>query len=377
MLEVLDPEQNAEFLDHYLDLRVDLSKVLFVCTANQLDTIPRPLLDRMDVIRLGGYIASEKLEIAKRHLWPRLLERNGVKSSQVKISDSAIRALIEGYAREAGVRGLEKLLHRVLRKSVVKLLGKTTSVTISNRNLVEFVGEPPFRVEKRLGGVGVVTGLAWTPLGGATLPIEATVVHGRDRGLKLTGQLGKVMRESAEIAHSFVTTNAARYGVGDEWFMKHGLHLHVPEGATPKDGPSAGISMTSALLSLALGRPVVKTFAMTGEITLTGEVLPVGGIREKLIAARRVGVRDVILPEGNRRDIAELPEHIVEGLGIHHASRYDDVFELLFPARKARSGGKRGSSSKGVSTRGRKSTGEKATTAGRVSSRARRTSTAR
>lgn len=330
MLEVLDPEQNSEFLDHYLDLRVDLSKVLFICTANQLDTIPRPLLDRMDAIRLGGYIASEKLDIATKHLWPRLLERNKVKPSQVKISESAIKTLIEGYAREAGVRGLEKLLHRILRKSVVKLLGKTRSVSISNRNLVDFVGEPPFRVEKQLGGIGVVTGLAWTALGGATLPIEATQVHGRDRGLKLTGQLGKVMIESAQIAHSFVTTNSERYGVKDEWFMSHSLHLHVPEGATPKDGPSAGISMTSALLSLALQKTIKKTFAMTGEITLTGEVLPVGGVREKLIAARRIGVKEVILPEGNKRDVSELPKHIVEGLKIHHAGHYDDVFKLLF-----------------------------------------------
>lgn len=330
MLEVLDPEQNSEFLDHYLDLRVDLSKVLFICTANQLDTIPRPLLDRMDAIRLGGYIASEKLEIAENHLWPRLLERNKVKPNQVKISQSAIKTLIEGYAREAGVRSLEKLLHRILRKSVVKLLGKTRSVSISNRNLVEFVGEPPFRVEKQLGGIGVVTGLAWTALGGATLPIEATQVHALKRDLKLTGQLGKVMIESAQIAHSFVTTNSERYGVKDDWFMNHGLHLHVPEGATPKDGPSAGISMTSALLSLALQKTIKKSFAMTGEITLTGEILPVGGVREKLIAARRIGVKEIILPEGNKRDVSELPKHIVEGLNIHHAGHYDDVFKLLF-----------------------------------------------
>ncbi|MFK7892469.1 MAG: endopeptidase La [Granulosicoccus sp.] len=330
MLELLDPEQNSDFLDHYLDLRVDLSKVLFVCTANQLDTIPRPLLDRMDVIRLGGYIASEKLDIARQHLWPRLLERNKVKPSQVKISDSAIKMLIEGYAREAGVRSLEKLLHRVLRKSIVKLLGKTKSVSISNRNLVEFVGEPPFRVEKQLGGVGVVTGLAWTAMGGATLPIEATCVHSKDRGLLLTGQLGKVMNESAKIAHSFVTTNSERYGVEEDWFMRSSLHLHVPEGATPKDGPSAGISMTSALLSLALNKSVKKNIAMTGEITLTGEVLPVGGIREKLIAARRVGVKSVILPEGNRRDVSELPKHICSGLNIHHATNYDEVFGILF-----------------------------------------------
>ncbi|MBX2879846.1 MAG: endopeptidase La [Granulosicoccus sp.] len=340
MLEVLDPEQNIEFLDHYLDLRVDLSKVLFVCTANQLDTIPRALLDRMDVIRLGGYIASEKLEIAKKHLWPRLLERNKVTASKVKISDSAIKALIDGYAREAGVRGLEKLLHRILRKSVVKLLGKAESVSVSNRNLVDFVGEPSFRVEKQLGGIGVITGLAWTAMGGATLPIEASCVHSRDRGLQLTGQLGKVMNESAQIAHSFVTTNSMKYGVAEDWFMSHSLHLHVPEGATPKDGPSAGISMTSALLSLALNKSVRKSFAMTGEITLTGEVLPVGGIREKLIAARRVGIKDVILPEGNRRDVKELPKHIVSNLNIHYASDYDDVFNILFPKVKSRVSGK-------------------------------------
>jgi ATP-dependent Lon protease len=301
-----------------------------VCTANQLDTIPRPLIDRMDIIRLGGYIASEKLDIARQHLWPRLLERNKVKSSQVKISDSAIKALIEGYAREAGVRGLEKLLHRVLRKSIVKLLSKSKSVSISNRNLTEFVGEPPFRMEKQLGGVGVITGLAWTAMGGATLPIEATRVHSRDRGLQLTGQLGKVMNESAQIAHSYVTTNAARFGVDEDWFMTSSLHLHVPEGATPKDGPSAGISMTSALLSLALNKSVRKSFAMTGEITLTGEVLPVGGIREKLIAARRIGIKQVILPEGNRRDVNELPKHLVTNLSIHHASDYEQVFDMLF-----------------------------------------------
>jgi ATP-dependent Lon protease len=288
----------------------------------------------MDIIRLGGYIASEKLDIAKKHLWPRLIARNNVKPSQVKISDSAIKALIEGYAREAGVRGLEKLLHRVLRKSVVKLMGSTKTVSISNRNLVEFVGEPPFRVEKQLGGVGVITGLAWTAMGGATLPIEATTVHSRDRGLRLTGQLGKVMNESAQIAHSYVTTNAEKFGIDSDWFLQNSLHLHVPEGATPKDGPSAGISMTSALLSLALNKRVKRSFAMTGEITLTGEVLPVGGIREKLIAARRIGVQDVVLPEGNRRDVSELPKHIVSGLKIHYASQYPDVFKVLFTVKR-------------------------------------------
>ncbi len=330
MLEVLDPEQNSEFLDHYLDLRVDLSKVLFVCTANQLDTIPRPLLDRMDIIRLAGYLTEEKVDIARNHLWPRLLKRNKVKKSQVKISDPALRTLVDGYAREAGVRNLEKLLHKILRKAIVQLLDGTKRISITPKNLTQWVGEPTFQLERQLGGVGVVTGLAWTAMGGATLPIEATSVHSRERGLKLTGQLGKVMNESAQIAHSYVTTNTEYYGVEDDWFMKNFVHLHVPEGATPKDGPSAGVTMTSALLSLALDQPIRETIAMTGEITLTGEVLPVGGIREKIIAARRLGLEEVLLPEANRKDVLELPEHIIEGLEIYYAENYDDVFAVLF-----------------------------------------------
>jgi len=330
MLEVLDPEQNSEFLDHYLDLRVDLSKVLFICTANQLDTIPRPLLDRMDTIRLAGYITSEKMDIAQKHLWPRLLERNKVKPSQVKISESALLALIEGYAREAGVRNLEKLLNKILRKSVVQLLGKAKKVSITARNLTEFVGEPPFKKEQTLSGVGVITGLAWTAMGGATLPIEATRVHGKNHNLKLTGQLGNVMVESAQIAHSFVTTNSARYKCPTDYFIENSIHVHVPEGATPKDGPSAGISMTSALISLALNKPAKKGFAMTGEITLTGEVLAVGGIREKLVAAQRTGIKSVILPSANEGDVKELPKHITKGLKIHFAKQYDDVFKILF-----------------------------------------------
>lgn len=336
LLEVLDPEQNSEFLDHYLDLRVDLSKVLFVCTANQLDTIPRALLDRMDIIRLGGYIASEKLDIARNHLWPRLLERNKVGKTQVKISDSALKLLIEGYAREAGVRNLEKLLHKVLRKSIVKLLGKADKVSISGRNLEEFIGPPYFRDDSRLSGTGIVTGLAWTSLGGTTLPIEATSVHEKGRAINLTGQLGKVMNESAQIAHSYATTNSTKFGVDSDYFLNNSIHLHVPEGATPKDGPSAGISMTSALLSLALGVAPKKNVAMTGELTLTGEVLAVGGIREKIIAAKRTSINEVILPEDNRRDFDELPVHIRRGMKVHFASRYPEVFDVLFKIKKTR-----------------------------------------
>lgn len=336
LLEVLDPEQNVEFLDHYLDVRVDLSKVLFVCTANQLDTIPRPLLDRMDAIRLGGYIPSEKLEIAKKHLWPRLLEKNKVKNSQFKISDTALKALIEGYAREAGVRNLEKLLNKILRKGVVKLLGKSKSISVTAKNLGEFVGEPYFRPEKKMTGVGIITGLAWTSMGGATLPIEATIVHGKRRALSLTGQLGSVMNESAQIAHSYVTSNAEKYGIDKEFFLERTVHLHVPEGATPKDGPSAGISMTSALISLGLNRPAIKNIAMTGEITLTGHVLPVGGIREKVIAAKRTGYNQLLLPEANRRDYEELPKLIVAGIKVNFADNYQGVFDVLFPVKPSR-----------------------------------------
>ena len=330
LLEVLDPEQNSEFLDHYLDLRVDLSKVLFVCTANQLDTIPRPLLDRMDMISLAGYLASEKLAIAKNHLWPKLLTRNKVKKSQVKISDSALKSLIEGYARQAGVRNLEKLLLKILRKAVVKILGGEKSISITNKNLADFVGQPVFRNESLLRGVGIVTGLAWTSMGGATLPIEATRVHSKDRGIKITGQLGDVMKESASIAFSYATANAEHYGVDAEYFMNASIHLHVPEGATPKDGPSAGITMTTAILSLALNKTIRRNIAMTGEITLTGKVLAVGGIREKIIAARRLGIKEVILPDACRRDFDELPEHIIEGLTVNFVRDYQEVFDIVF-----------------------------------------------
>ncbi|MCB2385899.1 endopeptidase La [Thalassolituus alkanivorans] len=331
LLEVLDPEQNKEFLDHYLDLRVDLSKVLFICTANQLDTIPAPLLDRMDTIRLSGYIAEEKLAIAKSHLWPRVLERHGLKKSQVKISDSTLKSIIEGYARESGVRNLEKLLQQIARKAVVKLLeDPKAKISVTNKDLSDYLGAPAFRAERILSGVGVVTGLAWTSMGGATLPIEAAVVHQQNRGFKLTGKLGDVMKESAEIAYSYTAGHAADFGGDPEFFNSRFLHLHVPEGATPKDGPSAGVTMTTALMSLMLNKRIKRHLAMTGELTLTGQVLPVGGIREKVIAARRSKIMEVILPEANRRDYEELPEHIRKGMTAHFAEKYADVFEVVF-----------------------------------------------
>ena len=332
LLEVLDPEQNADFLDHYLDLRVDLSKVLFICTANQLDTIPGPLLDRMEVIRLSGYITEEKIEIAKNHLWPKALERAGLKNAQLKISNAALKMVIEGYAREAGVRKTEKQLRKIVRKTVVKLLETPDAkVSVSVKNLEEFLGKPFFKKESLIRGVGVVTGLAWTALGGVTLAVEATAVARENGGFKQTGQLGDVMRESAEIAYSFLLSNAKRYGVKDDFYQKHLIHLHVPEGATPKDGPSAGITMTSALLSLGLGKQIKQNVAMTGELTLTGKVLPVGGIKEKVISAKRNNINEVILPEGNKGDVESLPDHIRDGLVVHLVSSYDQVVKILLP----------------------------------------------
>ena len=331
LLEALDPEQNSEFLDHYLDERIDLSKVLFVCTANQLDTIPGPLLDRMEVIPLSGYIASEKLAIARNHLWPKLLERAGVKSSQLKITDAAIKKIIESYAREAGVRGLEKRLGRIIRKVAVQILKrKKTPIRVGIKQIEDYLGKPLFRAERRMQGIGVVTGLAWTAMGGATLSLEATKVHGKQRGFKLTGQLGDVMKESAEIAYSYVASRTEEFGLDENYFDRAFIHLHVPEGATPKDGPSAGITMATALLSLAGGKRIRRPLAMTGELTLTGQVLPIGGVREKLIAARRARIMEVILPEDNRRDVDELPKHIIEGMTIHFAEHYDDVAEIVF-----------------------------------------------
>lgn len=331
LLEVLDPEQNREFLDHYLDLRVDLSKVLFICTANQLDSIPAPLLDRMDTIRLSGYITEEKLAIAKSHLWPRVLQRHGLKKSQVKIADSTLKAMIEGYARESGVRHLEKLLQQIARKAVVQLLeNPTLKITVGQKDLQAYLGAPVFRAERILRGVGVVTGLAWTAMGGATLPIEAAVVHQQNRGFKLTGKLGEVMKESAEIAYSFAVGHAQQFGGEADFFDQRFIHLHVPEGATPKDGPSAGVTMTTALVSLMLNKRIKRPLAMTGELTLTGQVLPVGGIREKVIAARRSKIMEVILPAANRRDYDELPDHIRKGMTAHFAENYQDVFDVVF-----------------------------------------------
>lgn len=331
LLEVLDPEQNSGFLDHYLDVRFDLSKVLFVCTANQLDSIPGPLLDRMEVIRLSGYLTEEKVAIGARYLWPKQRARAGLSARQAKVSPAAIKAIAEGYAREAGVRNLDKHLGRIARKAALEVIrAPSAQVQVTPANLKQYLGAPLFKKQEPQRGVGIVTGLAWTALGGATLDVEATLVHSKHRGFKLTGQLGEVMKESAEIAYSYVASHLAEHGATTSFFDEAFVHLHVPEGATPKDGPSAGVTMATALLSLALGRRMRRPIAMTGELTLTGRVLAVGGIREKIIAARRAGVREIILPDAVRGEFDELPAHVTRGLRFHFVTRYPEVAAIVF-----------------------------------------------
>ncbi len=331
LLEVLDPEQNVDFLDHYLDVRFDLSKVLFVCTANQLDTIPAPLLDRMETIRLSGYITAEKVQIARHHLWPKQLKKAGVKRGNLAITEAALKRVIEGFAREAGVRNLEKQLGSMVRKAVVKIVGGAEQpIRLGVDEVEEYLGKPVFMPEKPITGIGVVTGLAWTAMGGATLSIEATLVHTKNRGFKLTGKLGEVMRESAEIAYSYIASHLKAYKGNPAFFDEAFVHLHVPEGATPKDGPSAGITMATALLSLARHEKISRPLAMTGELTLTGEVLPIGGLREKVIAARRIRITELIFPEANRRDFDELPDHIKEGVTAHFVRQFKDVVKIVF-----------------------------------------------
>ncbi len=333
LLEVLDPDQNFGFLGHYLDLRVDLSKVLFICTANQLDIIPGPLLDRMEIIRLSGYITEEKMTIARNHLWPKSLQKAGLTKSQLKISYAALRLLVEGYAREAGVRKTEKHLLKIVRKAVVRFLeDPELRISVTVKNIEEFLGKPFFKKQSLITGIGVITGLAWTVLGGVTLAVEAAAVERDGGGFKQTGQLGDVMRESSEIAYSFLLSNAKGYGIKDTFFQDHFVHLHVPEGATPKDGPSAGVTMASALLSLGLGKKMKHNLAMTGELTLTGKILPVGGIKEKVIASKRSGITELILPEANRDDFDTLPEYVKEGFEVHFAERYDQVAKVVLSA---------------------------------------------
>jgi ATP-dependent Lon protease len=335
LLEVLDPEQNNSFRDHYLDVPFDLSHVLFVATGNQLDTIPRPLLDRMEVIRLSGYISEEKQEIARRYLIPKAIKTHGLKDGQVSIRKDALTLLIDSYAREAGVRNLENLIKKISRKAVMEIVrGNQTKVVIKKNDVESYLGKPVFAADEMFENVpGVVTGLAWTSMGGATLQIEATAVLSRNKGFKQTGQLGAVMVESAEIAYSYVMAHLEHYGSRADFFDERFVHIHVPAGATPKDGPSAGVTMATALLSMILQKTVRKHLAMTGELTLTGQVLPIGGVKEKVIAARRVGCKALIFPEANKQDFEELPDYLKKGLAVYFAGRYEDVYRFAFGQR--------------------------------------------
>jgi ATP-dependent Lon protease len=331
LLEVLDPEQNSDFLDHYLDVRFDLSKTLFICTANQVDTIPSPLLDRMETIRLSGYLTEEKLAIAKHHLWPKQIKKAGLKRGQVTVTDGAIRRIIDGYAREAGVRQLEHYLGKVVRKGVVKIVRKEAEkIHVNVGDLEDYLDQRAWLPEKPAAGIGMVTGLAWTALGGVTLTIEATKVHTLNRGFKLTGKLGEVMRESAEIAYSYVSSHLKPFRGDPKFFDAAFVHLHLPEGATPKDGPSAGITMATALLSLARNEKIARPLAMTGELTLTGQVLAVGGIREKVIAAKRVGIHELIMPASCEADFVRLPDYVKTGLQVHYVKQFKDVVKIVF-----------------------------------------------
>jgi ATP-dependent Lon protease len=338
MLEVLDPEQNHSFRDHYLDLPFDLSSVMFVTTGNTLDTIPGPLRDRMEVIQLAGYTEAEKLEIARRYLVPRQIERNGLTNSRIAFTDAGLRVIISDYTREAGVRQLEREIGNVCRKLARQVAeGKAKrKVTITEPRVRQLLGKRRFFSEtrRRTSRPGVATGLAWTPVGGEVLFIEATAMPGKGK-LTITGQLGEVMQESAQAALSYVRSNASEVvpDLAEDWFADHDIHIHVPAGATPKDGPSAGVAMVTALASLLTGRPVRADVAMTGEITLTGQVLPIGGLKEKALAAQRNKVRCVIAPALNEQDIDEIPEHLRKDLEFVFVSEIGEVLEVALQRR--------------------------------------------
>lgn len=379
LLELLDPEQNSSFLDHYLDVPVDLSRVLFMCTANQTDTIPGPLLDRMEIINLSGYVAEEKLQIANRYLIPQARAAAGISEAQVTIESDALQALIKQYCRESGVRNLKKHIEKIFRKAAFKLVqaqepssekdGASSSssessktITVTCLNLKDFVGNPIFTSERLYDEeklpVGVVTGLAWTSMGGSILYIETVLeralslppssssrsntrsnpVSGSGSktdksnptpGLTRTGQLSDVMKESASIAYTFAKSFLARHFPQNDFFEQAAIHLHVPDGATPKDGPSAGCTMVTSFLSLALSQPIPSDIAMTGEITLTGKILRIGGVKEKTIAAKRSGIKTLFIPKSNEADWLELPSYIKEGLSVHYVDNYSEIAKLL------------------------------------------------
>lgn len=345
LLELLDPEQNVNFLDHYLDVPVDLSKVLFICTANVIDTIPEPLRDRMELIEMSGYVAEEKVAIAKQYLIPQAKKDCGVKDENIELHDEALNTLIKSYCRESGVRNLQKHIEKLVRKVAFKLVKKECEkLDVNEQNLQQLVGKPIFTHDRmyEITPPGVVMGLAWTAMGGSTLYIETAKRKlyvaptkdnkpaGGDGSLEVTGHLGDVMKESARIALTVGRNFIKEIDADNNFLETSHIHLHVPEGATPKDGPSAGITIVTALVSLAQNKPVKENVAMTGEVSLTGKVLPVGGIKEKTIAAKRSNVKIIVMPEENKKDYDDLPKFITEGLEVHFVSHYDQVYKLVF-----------------------------------------------
>ena len=336
LLEVLDPAQNHSFRDHYLDVEVDLSQVLFIATANVAETIPAPLLDRMEVVRFDGYTVEEKVAIGRDYLWPRQRERNGLREDEVSAEDGVLRTVVAEYTREAGVRQLERELGTVLRKTATRIASGQAQapVTVDLDVIRDALGRQKFFQEaaERTAVPGVATGLAYTPVGGDVLFIEATVMKGKD-GLVLTGQLGDVMKESARIALSYVRGHSDEVGADEDYFDGREFHVHVPAGAIPKDGPSAGVTMTTALASLLSGRPVKHTVGMTGEVTLQGRVLPIGGLKQKVLAAHAAGLTDVIIPERNRGDLDEVPKEVRDQMTFHPVMTIGEVLDLaLEPA---------------------------------------------
>jgi ATP-dependent Lon protease len=339
LLEVLDPEQNYSFKDHYLDVAFDLSEIVFITTANILDTIPPALRDRMEVIRLAGYTEEEKHQIVRRHILPKQLDNHGLTAEQIAFGDEAITKLIREYTREAGLRNVERETASIIRKVARKRAeGATETIAITPEKVEEFLGAPFFEkgeIEERALIPGVALGLSWTPSGGDVLFIEASQMWG-EKGLTITGQLGDVMKESATAALSWVRSNARRLGIEDSFFERVDIHLHVPEGAIPKDGPSAGITLVTAIVSLLLGRPVRRGLAMTGEITLSGRILPVGGIKEKVLAAHRLGMKEILLPMRNAKQVKEeLPENVRKDLVFHLVGSIEDALQITIGAREA------------------------------------------
>ena len=332
LLEVLDNEQNSHFRDHYVELPVDLAEVLFIATANSVQTIPRPLLDRMELIEVSSYTENEKAHIAKEHLIAKQIEKNGLKESELTFQNGAIEQLIRGYTREAGVRNLERKIGEICRKAAREIYeGKKKKVTISTRNLEHYLGKEKYTFDKKneKDEVGIVRGLAWTSVGGDTLEIEVNVMPGKGE-FKLTGQLGDVMKESAQAGISYIRSASEQYQIPDDFFTRHDIHIHIPEGAVPKDGPSAGVTMATAMLSAITGKKVRADVAMTGEITLRGRVLPIGGLKEKTLAAKNAGIRTVCVPRKNEKDIEELSAEIKKDLEIVYADTMEDILKVAF-----------------------------------------------